>query len=261
MSDAWSTLRIVTKSLALIGLVVVLAPIQMLLLAFTRGPASMRLPIVFHRLVCAVLGLRIDVWGEPVRANPIVYLCNHMSHLDISVIGSVLRASFVAKDDIRGWPVFGALARLQQTVFLDRNPRRAGDAAAAITDAIDMGRALVLFPEGTTSDGSAVLPFKSSVFASFVEQPHIALQPMTLKLLTVDTRAVDGKTNAERDLRDRYAYHGDAQLLPHLLDFMRISGAHLRLTFHPVLQRDDIHSRKQLAAIAHASVAVALDSA
>ncbi len=249
-----ATLRIVLKSTALMVAIAVLAPAQMLVLALTRGPLSMRLPAVFHRLVCAALGLRVDVRGAPVPAAHAIFLCNHISHLDIPVIGSVLRACFVAKDEIGDWPVFGTLARLQHTVFISRNARRTDQAAAALSTALDGGHRLVLFPEGTTSDGRAVLPFKSSLFAALVDDSfqHVALQPMTLELV-----AVDGQAIAEGGDRDLYAYHGAMQMLPHLLAFMRTSGAQLRLTFHAPLPPAAGMSRKALAALAQARVAQA----
>ena len=247
-------MRVFAKMLLIMAMVIVVTPLQLLLLAFTRGPASMYLPGQFHRLMCAVLGLRVQVRGTPVAGSQAVFICNHLSHLDIPVIGSVLRACFVAKDDIRGWPVFGALARLQQTVFISRNARRAGDASKVLKVALDAGHRLVLFPEGTTSDGSGVLPFKSSIFAVLADSSlhHVALQPMTVELL-----AVDGELVAEGGNRDRYACYGQMRLLPHLLAFMQLSGATLRLSFHPPLPREEQASRKVLAALAYAAVSQA----
>ena len=150
----------------------------------------------------------------------------------LAAIGGVVRACFVAKDEVRGWPVMGALASLQQTVFISRNSRDARAAAGALSGALAAGHRLVLFPEGTTSDGSGVLPFKSSIFALLAEPSlsQVPLQPVSLALLEVDGRAVDAGGN-----RDLYAYHGDMHLGPHLLAFMRVSGARLRLRFHSPL--------------------------
>jgi 1-acyl-sn-glycerol-3-phosphate acyltransferase len=246
-----ASLRVLVKTIVLGVVILTLAPIQVVVVALTRRRAAMWLPMLFHRLICVVLGLQVEVRGAPQRASRTVFISNHLSHLDIPVIGSVLRACFVAKDDIRGWLVFGALARLQQTVFISRNPRRAGEIALMLSAALDAGRCLVLFPEGTTSDGSTVLPFKSSIFAMLVDPslPDMVLQPMTIELLEVDGRAIiDG---GDRDL---YAYHGDMQMGPHLFAFMRLSGARVRLTFHAILPQQETRSRKTLAALAHASV-------
>ena len=246
---AW--LRVVVKTTVLVLLIIVLVAMQVVLVAVARRRAATWLLMLFYRLACAVIGLQVDVSGLPERALRTVFISNHLSHLDIPAIGSVLRACFVAKDDIRGWPVFGEVSRLQQTVFISRNPRRAGEIASMLGAALDAGRCLVLFPEGTTSDGSAVLPFKSSIFAMLVDPslPDMVMQPMTIELLEVDGRAiVDG---GDRDL---YAYHRDMQMGPHLFAFMRLSGARVRLTFHAILPRQDNQSRKTLAALAHASV-------
>jgi 1-acyl-sn-glycerol-3-phosphate acyltransferase len=244
-------LRLLVKSLGLAALILLVAPVQALVLLLSRGPASMRLPPLFHRAMCALLGLRVEVTGMPVAATQAVFISNHLSHLDIPAIGSSLRACFVAKDEVRGWPVFGFLARLQHTVFISRRARDAGGVAAQLSAALGDGHRLVLFPEGTTSDGRAVLPFKSSIFAPLAEPAlaHVVLQPMTLELL-----AVDGRPVAAGGLRDAYAYYGDMQLLPHLLAFMRLSGATLRVQFHEPLARIDKETRKQLARRAHQAV-------
>jgi len=236
-------------SLALIAVVV---PAQLLVLAVSRGPASMVLPGWFHRLLCRILGLQVEVQGVPVSSAQVVFISNHLSHLDIPVIGSVLSACFVAKDDIRSWPVFGFLSRLQQTVFVSRNPRRVAEVTSALAAALAAGHRLVLFPEGTSSDGGTVLRFKSSVFSLLADPAlrHVVLQPMTIELL-----AVDGRSIADGGDRDRYAYYGAMRLLPHLLSFMRGSGARLRLTLHAPLPDTAGQPRKALAALAHARVA------
>lgn len=244
-------LRPVVRLAALSAVVAVLVPLQLLVLAVSRGPASLVLPALFHRSVCAVLGVRVEVRGAVEPAAQVVFISNHLSHLDVPVIGGVLRGCFVAKDDVRDWPVLGALARLQQTVFVSRNPRRVAAVAASLAAALAAGHNVVLFPEGTTSDGSSVLPFKSSLFAVLAEPAlgDVALQPVTIELL-----AVDGARIADGGDRDGYAYYGEMRLWPHLLAFMRGSGARLRLTLHAPLPPATDLSRKALAALAHARV-------
>lgn len=244
--------RVLGKGLALAGLVLAIAPAQAVVRLFSHGPASMHLPRLFHRGMCAILGLQVELSGRPVSATQAVFISNHLSYLDISAIGGVLSACFVAKDEVRGWPVMGALASLQHTVFISRNSRDAHAAAAALSAALDDGHRLVLFPEGTTSDGSAVLPFKSSMFALLADPAleHVLLQPISLALLEVDGRAIAAGGN-----RDLYAYHGDMHMGPHLLAFMRLSGARLRVQFHAPMPRLPHESRKPLAARAHTAVA------
>lgn len=236
-------------------MVIAVVPSQLMVLAFTRGPASLRLPALFHRLFCRVLGIHVEVRGAPVADRQAVFISNHLSHLDVSVIGGVVRACFVAKQDVRGWPVFGALSRLQQTVFITRDPRRVAEAVAKIRDALAAGHRLVLFPEGTTSDGRSVLPFKSSSFSVLADpgMQDVVLQPMTVELLEADGRPIDA--GGDRDL---YAYHGEMTLVPHLLAFMAGSGARVRLHFHAPLPRDPRRTRKELAAAAQAQVSAPL---
>ena len=252
MTDAvLSALRPVARLAALSAIVAVLVPLQLLVLAVSRGPASLVLPALFHRSVCAVLGLRAEVRGTVVSDAQVVFICNHLSHLDVPVLGGVLRGCFVAKEDVRDWPVLGPLARLQQTVFVSRMPRRVAEVAASLAAALAAGHNVVLFPEGTTSDGSSVLPFKSSLFAVLTEPAlrHVALQPVTIELLAVDGTRIDDGGN-----RDGYAYYGEMRLWPHLVDFMRGSGACLRLTLHAPLPPATDLPRKSLAALAHARV-------
>lgn len=247
-----STLRQFARMIALLAVMAVLAPLQVLVLAVSRGPASLVLPAIFHRLVCRILSIRLEVRGTAVPTGQVMFLCNHLSYLDIPAIGSVLRACFVAKEDVRAWPLIGSLARLQHTVFVSRNPRRVPEVARSLHAALATGHHLVLFPEGTTSDGSTVLPFKSSLFAILSDPAlkQVALQPMTIELLAVDDAPIrDGRS------RDRYAYYGEMHLLPHLMAFMRGRGARLRLTLHAPLPASSHVPRKALAVLAHANVA------
>ena len=244
------SLRAAAKSLALLTLVGLALPAQLLVLACTRSRGSMRLPPLFHAAFAAALGLRVEYRGEALEGRGIVHACNHLSYLDVQALGRRLRTRFVAKEDVRGWPLFGLLARLQQTVFISRARHRAGEVGDALAQALASEHGLLLFPEGTTSDGAAVLPFKSSVFAPLVAIAGLRVQPVRIELLAVDGLAITAGGE-----RDRYAYHGDATLLPHLWRFMAGRGAELRVSFlAPIVVGAD-SERKALAADAWAQVA------
>lgn len=249
-------LRACLKTVALVLLVLAIFPVQWLLLPFdTLASRSARL---WHRAVCKVLGLSIDVIGQPLGGVEIAFVGNHLSYLDIPLLGSVLRGSFVAKREMRQWPLLGMMAKLQRTVFISRVP---GDARAAVDQveaALAAGRNLILFPEGTTSDGSRVLPFKSSVFAVLLPRmvAGLRLQPVSLDLLSVD-----GHLARDSAVRNRYAYHSEMVLGPHLWAFMHARGAHLRLCFHPPLDAQRFAGRKQLAQHMREIVASGLNSA
>jgi len=181
-----------------------------------------------------------------------VHACNHLSYLDVPVLGRRLRTRFIAKEDVRAWPLFGLLARVQQTVFVSRARQRAGETGAMLGRALDGVHGLLLFPEGTTSDGSTVLTFRAGAFAPLAARPGLRLQPVRIELLAVDGRAI-----AEGGERDLYAYHGDATLLPHLWRFLRGRGARLRVSFLPPMRVPGQADRKQLAQAAWSAVAAA----
>ncbi|MCU1350263.1 MAG: 1-acyl-sn-glycerol-3-phosphate acyltransferase [Acidobacteria bacterium] len=117
----------------------------------------------WHARMAGILGLRATIEGAP-PAGAFLLVSNHLSYVDVLLLGSVLEAVFVAKADIRGWPLLGALASSTGTIFIDRASRRdTFRVAGAIERALAKGRAVVVFPEGTSTDGTSVLPFKSSL--------------------------------------------------------------------------------------------------
>ena len=214
------------RALGLLALAALAMPSQLLVLACTRGRSAMRLSPLFHAAFARIAGLRVEYEGEPLQGAGVVHLCNHLSYLDVPALGQRLRTRFVAKREVRGWPVFGLLAQLQQTVFVDRRRQQAGALGDALSRALDGPHGLLLFPEGTTSDGAQVLPFKSAAFAALAARPGLRLQPVRIELL-----AVDGTALAAGGERARYAYFGDASLLPHLWRFLCGRGARLRIHF------------------------------
>jgi 1-acyl-sn-glycerol-3-phosphate acyltransferase len=245
-----AALRAAGKLLALSLLVAVALPAQLLVLACTRGPASMKLPRRFHAVFARILGLRVEYRGEPLQGRGVVHVGNHLSYLDVPVLGQRLATRFVAKEDVRGWPLFGLLARLQQTLFVSRSRQRVQATGAMLSQALEGVHGLFLFPEGTTSDGSRLLPFKPGAFAPLVAREGLQLQPVRIELL-----AVDGVDIAEGGNRDLYAYHGDASLLPHLWRFLCGRGARLRVSFLAPIPHGPPLDRKRLALAAWSAVA------
>ena len=128
-------------------------------------PLAKRLPRFYHRVCCRLLGIHVQAQGLVSRDQPVLFVANHASYLDIVVLGSLIPGSFVAKAEIAGWPLFGLLAKLQRTVFIDRRGSRAADHRDDIGARLEAGDNLILFPEGTSSDGNRVMPFKSALFS------------------------------------------------------------------------------------------------
>ncbi len=210
------------------------------------------LPRLFHWLVVRILGIRIELLGMKMLGDGTVWVGNHLSYLDIPILGSLGPMRFVAKEDIADWPIFGWLANLQRTVYISRRPRQAVAAAAGFAEAVGAGGVVVLFPEGTSSDGCAVLPFRSSIMEGVMRPvgAGIEVQAFTLRLLGVDGRDADDSL-----VRDLYAYHGDMSLRPHLREFLRLRGARLQVIFHQAVIPSDFVDRRRLATRLHDQVA------
>ena len=136
---------------------------------------------LYLRWVGFVAGLRIRVVGTPLRRDTL-FLANHLSWLDIMLVASTTGAALVAKDEIARWPVVGWLSRMHRTVFVARAERSGVKAQAdALRSSLAGGLLVALFPEGTTSDGVALLPFRASLIAAvFPPLPRLRVQPVAL---------------------------------------------------------------------------------
>ncbi len=230
------------RALLYLGWTFLCLPAQAALILF-GARASHTLPQIYHRVVLDILGLRLDVRGRPERRRPCIFAANHSSYLDIEVLGALIRGSFVAKAEIRDWPFFGLLARLQRTVFVDRRPSQAGRHRSAIERRLEAGERLILFPEGTTGDGNRVLPFKRALFAAARHGGRsVAVQPVSIAYARFSNLPMD------RELRPCYAWYGDMELLPHVWQMLKAGVATVVVQFHPALTIEEAGGdRRQLA--------------
>ena len=148
------------------------------------------LPNRYSRFLCKLFGLNIIVIGKPEQDRGVLMVANHTSYLDIIVLGGTARVSFVAKSEVSTWPFFGLMARLYETVFVERSRRsQAGVARDQLRERLQAGDALVLFPEGTSNDGNRVLPFKSALMGAVEAEvgtdakgkvQHVPVQPVSI---------------------------------------------------------------------------------
>ncbi|MEK9874048.1 MAG: lysophospholipid acyltransferase family protein, partial [Betaproteobacteria bacterium] len=118
----------------------------------------------FYRGALRILGVRIRVFNDFSPRRPVFVVANHVSYLDVFVLGSLIPAVFVSKQEVRDWPVVGWVAWLQRTIFITRRPARAVDELAPLGEALENGFNVIMFPEGTSTNGTSVLPFKSALF-------------------------------------------------------------------------------------------------
>lgn len=231
-----------------------LVVVQCVVLLFSKGPGSYYVPQFWHNGISSIIGLKTEVRGEKIADAQTIFVGNHLSYLDIFALGSNIRASFIAKEEIAHWPVIGFLSSVQQTAFISRSSDQAKKVANSLANMLAVGKGLILFPEGTSSEGRTVLPFKSSLFSLVRDEATgkaIQIQPFTITLLETDGHQLDDTSNASRDL---YAWYGDMDFGPHFWKFLTTSGAKIRITFHPVVQPQPEQDRKILSKMAWETV-------
>jgi 1-acyl-sn-glycerol-3-phosphate acyltransferase len=182
----------------------------------------------------------------------VLFVANHVSYIDIAVLGSLIAGSFIAKAEVARWPLFGWLAKLQRSVFVDR---RVGSTAAqrdAMAQRLASGDALILFPEGTSGDGSRVLPFKSALFSAAQTPPPIG--PITVQPVSIAYTRLDG-IPLGRLYRPFFAWYGTMALAPHMWRMLGLGTVEVAVEFHPPTCLADCGSRKALARYCHGRIA------
>lgn len=208
-------------------------------------------PQRYHRFIARLFGIRIKVLGTPVTDQGVLIVGNHTSWLDIIIFSTIGRVSFVAKSEVATWPLFSTLARLQETVFVDRTRRSAtGESRDQIRERLLAGDTLVLFPEGTSNDGNAVLPFKSALMGAVEArvddgrggQRAVLVQPVSTAYVGLHGMPMG------RENRPLYAWYGDMELVPHLWEALQTGPIDVIVEFHKPMNVDELGGRKQLAA-------------
>jgi 1-acyl-sn-glycerol-3-phosphate acyltransferase len=205
--------------------------------------AAADMPRLWHKAVSRALGVRTRLLGEPA-SGAVLYVANHLSWLDIPVLGSRLKGSFVAKAEVGDMGVVGFLAEMQDTIYVDRSQRsRSAAQAGAIQERLAAGDNVILFPEGTSNDGVRILPFKSTLF-SVVEgegSEAFRIQPVTLAYTRLNGLPLT------RNRLIELAWIGDMALAPHAFDCMRLGRIDARILCHRPVRRADFADRKALA--------------
>lgn len=248
-------LRAVCRLALVLALTLLAAPVQALLLALP-GPGKRHFPRLYWRAVCRCIGVQVLCTGacaEPgVAGRGVLYVANHTSWLDIPVLGSVLPAGFVAKREIRGWPLIATIARLGRTVFVGRQRHSLRGEIAAMRTRLDRGDGLVLFPEGTSSDGSRVLPFYSA-FLALALQPKGGKAPL-LQPVSVAYDRLAGLP-AGRGTRPLFAWYGSMALAPHCWRLLQQRSLRASVLLHEAFDPTRLADRKHLVAAVWQTVA------
>ena len=248
-------LRLVSILIAVAVITLPLMPVQWAAVALKR-PLRRRIPVFYHRTMCALLGVRVRVVGAPMNAHPLLIIANHASWLDISVITSAAPVVFVAKHEIASWPFFGLLAKLQRSVFVDRSRRHKTDEVnAEIAQRLAEGDPVVLFGEGTAGDGNRVLPFRTALIGAARDALAAAehVQQVWIQPLSVAYVGFQGLPLG-RQRRPLAAWYGDMHLVPHLTGVLRRGAIDVVMTWGEPIAYNGEADRKALAKDLEASV-------
>ena len=224
-------------------------PVQ-LLFQKLKLPQAKALPYYYHRQLCKIIGVKVEIEGlVPTRG---LIISNHISWTDIPVLSAACPLSFIAKREVSKWPLFGWLATLQGCEFINRESRQSTKPSVdRVKQRLSNGETLVLFPEGTSSNGQRLLPFKSSYF-SVVENSGV---PVATAALIYSSR--QGLPLTQRQWAT-VSWTGDQSLLPNLWHMLRHSPLKVKVIFQPFTPEGN---RKAMARAAELAIRTNLHAA
>lgn len=230
--------------LVALPVLIFLLPVMLTRIIGLRGLSQMITRYV-SRSVIWVLGLGIKTVGKPEKSGLVA--ANHISWLDIFVLNSVQSVYFVAKAEVAKWPVIGWIASGAGTAFVERRRSQAAKQRDMFLERLNIGDRLLFFPEGTSTDGLRVLPFKPTLFAALFEdgiKDCATVQPVSL--------IYQAPKNARKDF---YGWWGDMSFGGSFKTILaqRPQGQAV-MVFHPVLNVDDFKTRAELAKAVEVSV-------
>lgn len=238
------------RKIRFFGTVILAALALLVLLPFhivailLSGRSTMKVAQLWQRFTCFLIGIRVTVVGAPSAERPLLLLANHSSWLDIPILASVAPVSFIAKKEVASWPVVSWLAKAQRTVFVDRNSRQATSSKAdEVAGRLSKGDIIVLFAEGTSSDGNKVLPFRSALVGSaqraIAESGSATVQPVAIayqRMLGIPLG---------RQHKPHVAWYGGTDLLPHLKRILSDGGIDVQVMFGPAKRLTAKDDRKR----------------
>ncbi len=198
-----------------------------------------RIAQLFYAGAGWICGLRVQVHGVLHRERPLMLVSNHASYLDIFVLGRMAPLSFTPKKEVRSWPLIGFLCVLADCVFVERRPSEMQAAAAQMKKRLAKGKLLCLFPEGTTSDGVHLKPFKSG-FLQLAEQQMLPVQPASIAYTHI------GRTPISAARREEVAWVGEATFFGHFWHFLTLPSVRVEVMLFPAQHISQHQNRKAL---------------
>ncbi len=206
-------------------------------------------------VICVIIGLRVKVEGEIISIRPLLLASNHISYLDIMVLGAKTSALFTPKSDMGEWPVISSICKLLNSIFIERSNNKIREVQVKIHEALVAGEVISLFPEGTTGNGRHVLPFKSSLFSIAEEKINgreLFIQPAIISYTSIGALPID---STQWPL---IAWYGDMVLIPHLWKLLQLGRIDAKLTLLPPVTLSQFGNRKQLASYLHGETVAVL---
>jgi len=249
-------LRAVVLLAAFIMLTLPLMLVQYIFLKLNLRQAK-SLPHFYHGLVCRILGIRVSVAGAVDTGHPVFLVSNHVSWLDIPILSTVAPVCFVAKSEVGTWPVVSVLAKLQRTVFVDRNRKSlVKDKAGEIATRLVEGDNIVLFAEGTSSDGNRVLPFRSSLFSAAALSPSAANDNganAVVQTVAITYTHLHGLPILRHE-RPQIAWYGEMDMLSHVWNVLKSGPLDVSVRISEPVPLAELRDRKMLAAFSETRV-------
>jgi lyso-ornithine lipid O-acyltransferase len=242
-----AVLRVFFVLLAFTLLTLPLLPVQYVSMKLERF-IHKSLPRLWHTIIAKLLGLRVQVIGELSGERPLLIAANHSSWADIVVLSSIAEVSFIAKSEVKTWPLFGLFAVLQRSVFVERDRKQTtGVQADTIAGRLARGDAMVLFAEGTTSDGNRVLPFKSALFGAAqvalrdTDAHRVLIQPVSIAYTKVHGLPMG------RYMRPVSSWPGSVPLIANLIAMVREGALDVEVRIGAPVEFTPKSSRKSVA--------------
>ncbi len=228
----------------LLLIIVFFVPVQFALF-FQIKPLRDRILQLFYALGARLWGVRIRQHGSLIKDRPLLVVSNHSSYLDIPVLGQAAPVRFTPKSEIRNWPLIGWLSVLAGCVFIERRRDKTPEARKNLEAVMRRGEVISLFPEGSTNDGSELLPFHSSFFS--LAELTIEGAPLKVQPVSIIYTKHDGSPLNRAEM-DKVAWYAEMEFVPHLWGFLQTEGVLATISFHPPMTLTESGGDRKLLA-------------
>lgn len=229
-----------------VGWTVIVVPVALASKGLRGQTAAIR--VIYLRGLCKLFGIDVIVHGTIAESRPLLIASNHVSYLDVLAFGAVGQFEFVSKAEVASWPAVGALAKLGDTVFIERRRTKTRHARDGMSERLAANRRLIFFPEATSGDGNRLLPFKSALFT--VAEPLADGTAVTVQPAAIAYTRLNGLPTGF-GWRSFFAWYGDMSMPSHVWRFLQLGSTTVEIAFlNPIpteAEKDGPIDRKALA--------------